>query len=138
MKYLRILGFLGICLVMAPYAHAQGWSVGIGIGPGYYGPPYVPHYVGVPPLCRYGYCYPYTYAPYLLYGPRWFVGGVFIGAGPRYGRGYYYGGPRYYYGRPGYYYGRAYYYGGRGYRGGYPAGAFRGGGGLGFHRIGRR
>src|SRR3984957_20060252 len=40
--------------------------------------------VGVEPVCRYG-CYdvaPYTCAPAGYYGPEWFVGGVFVGAGP--------------------------------------------------------
>jgi hypothetical protein len=40
--------------------------------------------VGVAPVCPYGY---YDYAPYQCapagyYGPEWFNGGVFIGAGP--------------------------------------------------------
>ena len=39
-----------------------------------------------PPVCPYGYYsyYPYACAPYGFYGPQWFVGGVFIGAGPWY------------------------------------------------------
>jgi hypothetical protein len=40
--------------------------------------------VGVAPVCPYGYfAYaPYNCAPYGYYGPDWFVGGVFVGAGP--------------------------------------------------------
>jgi len=40
--------------------------------------------IGVAPVCPYGYFdyAPYDYAPYGYYGPDWFVGGVFIGAGP--------------------------------------------------------
>lgn len=40
--------------------------------------------IGVPPVCPYGYFdyAPYECAPYGYYGPDWFVGGVFIGAGP--------------------------------------------------------
>lgn len=40
--------------------------------------------IGVPPVCPYGYFDypPYDCAPYGYYGPDWFVGGVFIGAGP--------------------------------------------------------
>jgi|ERR1700683_36279 len=40
--------------------------------------------VGVSPDCPYGYYdyAPYACAPYGYYGPEWFVGGVFIGAGP--------------------------------------------------------
>jgi uncharacterized membrane protein YgcG len=45
-------------------------SVGVNIGPA--------------PICPYGYFdyAPYACAPYGYYGPDWFVGGVFIGAGP--------------------------------------------------------
>jgi len=50
--------------------------------------------IGVAPICPYGY---YDYgaydcAPYGYYGPDWFVGGVFIGAGP------WFHGPRGFYG----------------------------------------
>lgn len=40
--------------------------------------------IGVAPVCPYGYFSypPYNCAPYGYYGPDWFVGGVFIGAGP--------------------------------------------------------
>jgi hypothetical protein len=40
--------------------------------------------VGVAPECPYGYYdyAPYACAPYGYYGPEWFSGGVFIGAGP--------------------------------------------------------
>jgi hypothetical protein len=40
--------------------------------------------VGVAPSCPYGYyeTAPYGCAPYGYYGPEWFTGGVFIGAGP--------------------------------------------------------
>ena len=40
--------------------------------------------IGVAPVCPYGYYdyAPYNCAPYGYYGPDWFVGGVFIGAGP--------------------------------------------------------
>jgi hypothetical protein len=141
MKYMRILAVLGLCLIPASYAHAQRFSVGVGIGG--------PAYVGPAPACAYGYYnyYPYACAPYGYYGPSWFSGGLFIGAGPWY-RGYYggrgYGGPGYY-GRG--YYGAREYYGGRGavgggFRGGavhgfsggggFRGGAVRGGGG-GFH-----
>ncbi len=42
--------------------------------------------VGPPPDCPYGYYEqpPYTCAPDGYYGPEWFSGGVFIGAGPWY------------------------------------------------------
>jgi hypothetical protein len=40
--------------------------------------------IGVAPVCPYGYFdyAPYNCAPYGYYGPEWFTGGVFIGAGP--------------------------------------------------------
>src|SRR6202453_1354527 len=40
--------------------------------------------IGVPPVCPYGYFdyAPYECAPYGYYGPDWFAGGIFIGAGP--------------------------------------------------------
>src|ERR1700723_3112942 len=40
--------------------------------------------VGPAPVCPYGYydVAPYDCAPYGYYGPEWFSGGVFIGAGP--------------------------------------------------------
>lgn len=46
--------------------------------------------IGEPPVCPYGYFdyAPYNCAPYGYYGPEWFNGGVFIGAGP-----WFHGGP---------------------------------------------
>src|SRR5579864_7006478 len=100
MRYLRYLALLGIFLIPMSYAHAQV-SVGVGVGgPGYaaqvytgpdYDPAYVDPYYGVAPVCDWGYYpyYPYACAPYGYYGPSWFSGGVFIGAGPWYGRGFY-------------------------------------------------
>ncbi|MGD0491241.1 MAG: hypothetical protein ABSC32_06815 [Steroidobacteraceae bacterium] len=40
--------------------------------------------IGDEPECPYGYYdyAPYSCAPYGYYGPEWFAGGVFIGAGP--------------------------------------------------------
>ena len=48
------------------------------------GPAQVAVDIGVAPECPYGYFdyAPYDCAPYGYYGPDWFVGGVFIGAGP--------------------------------------------------------
>jgi hypothetical protein len=50
--------------------------------------------VGVAPACPYGYYSvpPYNCAPFGYYGPEWFSGGVFIGAGP------WYHGPEHFYG----------------------------------------
>lgn len=84
---------MSACLAVTPFAHAQSVAIGVGVGPTYVGPA---------PVCAYGYyAYPpYACAPVGYYGPSWFVGGVFIGAGPWY-HGYY---PRpVYWGRPGFY-----------------------------------
>jgi hypothetical protein len=55
--------------VGAPQAQAQV-DIGVDVGPA--------------PLCPYGYYdyAPYDCAPYGFYGPEWFLGGAFIGAGP--------------------------------------------------------
>ena len=49
--------------------------------------------IGMAPGCPYGYFdyEPYQCAPYGYYGPDWFNGGIFIGAGPWFhgGRGFY-------------------------------------------------
>jgi uncharacterized membrane protein YgcG len=127
MKYLKVLGILTVFgmlfLIPAPAAHAQV-AVGIGVGPAYVGPA---------PVCAYGYYpyYPYACAPYGYYGPDWFVGGVFIGAGPWF-HGFY-GHPGYW-GRPGFY-GRPGFAGPHGFAGRGPAVAPRGPVG-GFHSFG--
>ncbi|HEX3891005.1 MAG TPA: hypothetical protein VHW46_00395 [Terracidiphilus sp.] len=40
--------------------------------------------IGAAPVCPYGYFdyAPYDCAPYGYYGPDWFTGGIFLGAGP--------------------------------------------------------
>jgi len=75
-----------LALPFAVAAHAQVmWGVGVGpvlvAAPDDYSPP----------VCDWGYYayYPYACAPYGYYGPNWFYGGVFIGAGPWYHRGWY-------------------------------------------------
>jgi hypothetical protein len=67
--------------------------------------------IGPPPVCPYGYFDypPYECAPYGYYGPEWFTGGVFIGAGP------WYNGRRRFWGHVDNHYDRHY-----GYRGEYP------------------
>lgn len=108
MKYLRYLTLFSL-LMLLPLAYAQAQvRVGVGIGPVGIG-------VGAAPVCAYGYYpdYPYACAPYGYYGPEWFSGGVFIGAGPWYhgwGRPYWDHG----FYRPGFY-GRGYV--GRGFEG---------------------
>ena len=160
MRYLKYVAMLAVLMVPLAYSQAQV-SVGIGVGP-------VGVAVGAAPVCAYGYYgyAPYACAPYGYYGPDWFAGGVFVGAGPWFhgpgwlGRwGYangWYGRP--WYGHPGW--GRAW-YGGHGFvargtvrgrvegfhgaavaRGGFHGGAafhgsgFHGGGS--FHGGGRR
>jgi hypothetical protein len=66
-KYLSLTAVAGVCFIlMAPRADAQ-----INIE------------IGAAPDCPYGYydVPPYSCAPYGYYGPEWFPGGVFIGAG---------------------------------------------------------
>src|ERR1700692_983145 len=68
-KYLAIAAVAGICLtVAAPKTEAQ---VNVGIS------------IGAAPDCPYGYYdySPYSCSPYGYYGPEWFSGGTFIGAG---------------------------------------------------------
>jgi hypothetical protein len=70
LKWLALIAVAAVCFaVTAPKTGAQV-SVGINIGPA--------------PDCPYGYydTPPYGCAPYGYYGPEWFTGGVFIGAGP--------------------------------------------------------
>jgi hypothetical protein len=127
MRYLRIFTVFGLVLCAASFAHAQRVVVGVGIGaPG--------PIVAGPPVCAYGYYSyaPYACAPYGYYGPEWFSGGLFIGAGPWF-HGFY--GHSGFYGRPG--------WGGHGFVGrpGFghgpvvrgPVGGFHGGAVGGFH-----
>ena len=68
LKHLVLIAVAGICFaVTAPKMAAQ-----------------VSVEVGVAPECPYGYydTSPYGCAPHGYYGPEWFTGGVFIGAGP--------------------------------------------------------
>ena len=138
MRYLKYLALLAICMLPAAVPSQAQIAVGVRVGSGY-------GYVA--PVCTYGYYayYPYTCVPYGYYGPEWFTGGVFIGAGPWfhgfrgrtgfYGRGF---NGRGFYGRPGFA-GRGPSFAGRGGfdRGGsehrgFDRGGFRGGAG-GFH-----
>ena len=118
---------LMVPLALTQPAHA-GIAVGIGVGPGY---------VDGPPVCEYGYYpyYPYACAPYGYYGPSWFAGGIFIGAGP-----WYHGFGRPFYPGYGYYRGwvanRGYGYGGHGYVGhGYAEHGYAGHGDVGHGAV---
>ncbi len=69
-KSFALIAVAGTCLAIGtPKTQAQ-ISVGVDIG--------------AAPECPYGYydTAPYGCAPYGYYGPEWFTGGVFIGAGP--------------------------------------------------------
>src|ERR1035438_1780057 len=86
MRYLKYLALLAILFAPMASSHAQ---VAVGVGVGAY--PYA--YDGyAPPACAYGYYdySPYACAPYGFYGPGWFSGGIFIGAGPWFRGGYRY------------------------------------------------
>ncbi|MFZ0818252.1 MAG: hypothetical protein WAM78_22180, partial [Candidatus Sulfotelmatobacter sp.] len=77
MRYMKYLAL--VAALMLPLAFAQPSQAQVAVGVG----------VGGPPACAYGYYgyAPYACAPYGYYGPSWFSGGLFIGAGPWYGWG---------------------------------------------------
>ena len=68
-KSLALTAAVGSFLIATSFKPAEA-QVSVNIGPA--------------PNCPYGYydVAPYGCAPYGYYGPEWFVGGVFIGAGP--------------------------------------------------------
>jgi hypothetical protein len=70
MKYLSALALAGLLFMVSPTPSQAQVSFSLQIGPA--------------PACPYGYyAYPpYNCAPFGYYGPQWFTGGVFIGAGP--------------------------------------------------------
>jgi hypothetical protein len=98
MRYFKYLALLAILAIPTAYASAQV-AVGVQIGPTY-------GLYNAPPVCTYGYYayYPYACAPVGYWGPQWFVGGVFIGAGPWYH--FYYTHPALWHGYYGRFYGR--------------------------------
>jgi hypothetical protein len=70
LKCLVLAAVAGLFLtVVAPKTEAQ---VNVGVS------------IGAAPACPYGYydTAPYGCAPYGYYGPEWFSGGAFVGAGP--------------------------------------------------------
>lgn len=73
---------LGIILIVAATFLVSGCPDHVGVN------------IGGAPVCPYGYyeAPPYDCAPDGYYGPEWFSGGVFIGAGP------YFHGPQHFYG----------------------------------------
>jgi hypothetical protein len=73
MRYLKLFSLFAVAaafLSAASVAPAAQIAVGVNLGPA--------------PICPYGYFdyAPYDCAPYGYYGPDWFTGGLFIGAGP--------------------------------------------------------
>ena len=85
-SYRAVLLAMALALPLAVTASAQvGVGVGVGVGPEVAAPyDYAGDYGYGPPACDWGYYpyYPYACAPYGYYGPSYFVGGLFIGAGP--------------------------------------------------------
>lgn len=75
MKSIRALRLVGLA-AMAFLFTGCPVQTGVGVGVAY----------GPAPDCPYGYYdyAPYDCAPYGYYGPEWFPGGVFLGAGPWY------------------------------------------------------
>jgi hypothetical protein len=72
MHKIRILALSFLAVALLSFMPAAPAQISVGIG------------VGAAPYCPYGYFdyAPYDCAPYGYYGPDWFNGGVFIGAGP--------------------------------------------------------
>jgi hypothetical protein len=70
MRYFKSLVFSAITAALLSAGSVAPGQIAVGIG--------------VAPVCPYGYFdyAPYDCAPYGYYGPDWFVGGLFIGAGP--------------------------------------------------------
>src|SRR6202158_4083993 len=68
LKFLMLAAVAGVCLTASPSKAQAQLSINIGVAP----------------ECPYGYydAAPYSCAPSGYYGPEWFNGEVFIGAGP--------------------------------------------------------
>jgi hypothetical protein len=68
----KLLAFSGLVVGLATFIPKAQGQVSVGVN------------IGAAPVCPYGYFdyAPYDCAPYGYYGPDWFVGGVFLGAGP--------------------------------------------------------
>jgi len=98
MKTMKALGFLTIAAGFL-FAPAQKATAQVSVD------------IGVAPVCPYGYyeAPPYNCAPDGYYGPEWFSGGIFIGAGP------WYHGPDRFYGHVDHHFDYR-----KGYRGGFP------------------
>jgi hypothetical protein len=82
MRVLKSLALLSVLFLFGGISSAVPAQIGIGVN------------IGPAPGCPYGYFDypPYDCAPYGYYGPDWFAGGIFLGAGP------WFHGPRGFYG----------------------------------------
>jgi hypothetical protein len=72
LKVVALSAAAALCFALTPNAPKAEAQVSFGVN------------IGAAPVCPYGYYdyAPYSCAPYGYYGPEWFNGGVFIGAGP--------------------------------------------------------
>jgi len=72
MSYFKSLASTAVVAALLSAGSLAPAQIGIGVN------------IGPAPICPYGYFdyAPYDCAPYGYYGPDWFVGGVFLGAGP--------------------------------------------------------
>src|SRR6202163_4971217 len=70
MRYLKFLVLPALVVALLSIPRSAPAQISVNIGP--------------EPVCPYGFYdfAPYNCAPYGYYGPEWFNGGVFIGAGP--------------------------------------------------------
>jgi len=70
MRCWKALTLTAMCIVLLAGVAAAPAQITVGIG--------------VAPVCPYGYYdyEPYSCSPYGYYGPDWFIGGRFVGAGP--------------------------------------------------------
>ena len=81
MRFLKYVGLsaalVGILFLTAGGARAAQVAVGVRVRP-------VGLAIGPEPVCAWGYYpyYPYACAPAGYWGPNYFVGGIFVGAGP--------------------------------------------------------
>src|SRR5580658_8030173 len=72
MRYVKYLAIPVIAVALLTAGSVAPAQISVGVG------------IGAAPVCPYGYFDypPYDCAPYGYYGPDWFVGGLFVGAGP--------------------------------------------------------
>lgn len=110
-KFMKTLKHLGLTIIAAGLFLAIPYNASAQVAVS----------IGEPPVCPYGYYEvpPYNCAPDGYYGPEWFSGGIFIGAGP------WFHGPEHFYGHVDHHFDYRH-----GYHGGFP--------GRGEHPVERR